>query len=143
MFKNFDDFEPKYFIDFSKELHDSRQSFNSNSTVNRVIYGRIYYGTFLYVREWLKKYWGYNSTTKDHTKMINFIRSRGSFGFITNTKIADDLELLKKLRHQSDYFITIPNKGTEEYSKWIFESIDDAFNIAQSIINYVDEIEVP
>lgn len=143
MFKNFDDFEPKYFLDFSKELYDSSQSFNSKSTVNRVIYGWIYYGTFLYLREWLKKYWGYHSTTKDHTKMINFIRSKGPFGFITNTKIADDLELLKKLRHQADYFITIPNKGTEKYSKWIFESIDDAFIIAQSIINYVDEIEVP
>ncbi|WP_292474258.1 hypothetical protein [Methanosphaera sp.] len=142
MFKNFDDFEPKYFLDFSKELYDSAQLFTSNSAVNRVIYGRIYYGTFLYVREWLKKYWGYNSTSKDHTQMINFIRSRGPFGFILNTQIADDLELLKKLRHQADYFITLPCEGSKEYSKWTFESITDAFNIAQSIIGYVDEIEV-
>lgn len=144
MFENFDEFTPYDFIDFSKEIYDNLDDeSNLNSAYQRVIYSRIYYGTFLYVREWLKKYWGYNSSTKDHTKMLNFIKTSGPFGFFLNSKIADDLKTLKILRHQADYYITVPEEGSIKYSQWIFESIDYAFELSHSIIEHVNEIEVP
>lgn len=57
MFENFEDFEPLYFLDFSKEILQKSDSFEVNqTTIKRIAYNRIYFATFLFVREWLKFY---------------------------------------------------------------------------------------
>lgn len=55
MFEDFEDFEPLYFLDFARELLQHSDFEVNNNTLVRVAYGRTYYATFLYVREWLKK----------------------------------------------------------------------------------------
>lgn len=143
MFEDFEDFEPIDFLYFSKELISLIDSLDSKpSTIKRVVYGRIYYATFLYVREWLKTYWRYNSTRKDHTQMLNFLRRYGPFNNIKNHKVADDLYRLKILRHQADYHITIPNEGTDEYNDWISESIEDTLELACYVINLFMDYDV-
>lgn len=143
MFDNFEDFEPLYFLDFSKELLENSNCFDVNeTTIKRIVYGRIYYATFLYVREWLKSHLEYNSTRRDHTQMLNFIRSRGPFNRTLNHKICDDLFLLKLLRHQVDYYITIPREGElGEGDEWYNESIETAFELAESIIQTFNQYE--
>lgn len=141
MFEDFEDFEPIYFLNFSKELYDNINSFDSNkSTIKRVIYGRIYYATFLNVREWLKENSNYNSTRGDHTQIIKFIRNNGPFNDIKNHKIADDIHRLKILRQQVDYNITLPEDGTPESIRWISDNIEDSFQLAYSIIDSFNEL---
>ncbi|MBQ6099324.1 MAG: hypothetical protein IJL02_05610 [Methanobrevibacter sp.] len=143
MFDNFEDFEPLYFLNFSKQLLECSNCFEVNeTTIKRIVYGRIYYATFLYVREWLKMNWQYNSTKRDNTQMLNFIRSRGPFNRVLNHKIRDDLFLLKSLRHQVDYYITIPREGEiGGDAVWYDESIETAFELADFIIEKFDEYE--
>lgn len=143
MFDNFEDFEPLYFLNFSKELLDKSDFFEVNeNTIKRIVYGRTYYATFLFVREWLKNHWRYRSTKRDHTQMLNFIKNRGPFGSILNHQIADDLFLLKSLRHQVDYYLEVPS-GDElgDNDEWYYESIETAFELAESIIQTFEEYE--
>lgn len=143
MFDDFDDFEPLYFLDFSEELFSKINSFEVNeTTIKRVIYCRIFYATFLYVREWLKDNWKYNSTKRDHTQMLNFIRSKGPFNRILNHKIYDNLLMLKSLRHQVDYYIIIPTEEELGGKDWYFESIETAFEIANFIIQSFENYEL-
>lgn len=141
MFDNFEDFDPLYFLDFSKELLEKCDSFNVNeTTIKRVAYGRTYYATFLFVREWLKNHWSYRSSKGDHTQMLKFIRRHGRFGRIMNHKIADDLYHLKSLRHQADYYITIPSEDElGENDEWYCEDIEIAFELAESIIGAFED----
>ena len=142
MFDNFEDFEPLFFLDFSKELIEKTDSFKVNeTTIKRVVYGRTYYATFLYVREWLKINWEYRSSRRDHTNMLNFIKKHGRFGRIMNHKIADDLYLLKTLRHQADYYLTVPSEKELNNDKWYNESIENAFKLAESIIQSFKEYD--
>lgn len=139
MFENFEDFEPLYFLDFSEEILQKSDSFGVNqTTIKRIAYNRIYFATFLFVREWLKMHWKYKSSRRDHTQMFNFIRSKGPFNQNLNTKISDNLRLLKRLRHQVDYYISIPD-ADELNEKWEKTSIEAAFELAESIIGYFEE----
>lgn len=136
MFEDFEDFKPEYFLDFSKEIYEKSDLLNSNnSTLKRVIYGRIYYAVFLFVREWLKDNKNYNSTHKDHTTMLNFIRKYGPFDSCENNLIADHIYVLKKLRQQADYYIVMPNKNDKNHSNWISMSIEESFEMAHYIID--------
>lgn len=72
----------------------------------------------------------YVSLKGEHTKLPNFIRFRGPFTYDKNKELSEDLILLKKLRHQADYYITVPS----QYIKWNFTSIVSAFEIAEDII---------
>ena len=95
---------------------------------------RIYYSVFLFLREWLKKHTSYQSWPKgEHSRLANYIRFKGPFKKEINELIYENLILLKKLRHQADYKLTIPSKSSPYYQKWDFTSISSAFEIAESI----------
>ena len=70
--------------------------------------------------------------------MLNFINYNGPFNKILNHKIRDYLSLLKRLRHQVDYYITIPEAiGIKE--NWQETSIEIAFELSRFIIElFVD-----
>lgn len=142
MFENFEDFEPLYFLDFSKEILQKSDSFEVNqTTIKRIAYNRIYFATFLFVREWLKLNCNYKSSKRDHTQMLNFINYNGPFNKILNHKIRDYLSLLKRLRHQVDYYITIPEAiGIKE--NWQETSIEIAFELSRFIIELFEEYEL-
>ena len=135
MFYEFEHFLPIDFLELSKELYSKLDYFESTpSAIKRNIYSRIYYATFLYVREWLIRYKQYNSTKLDHTEIPNFIRHYGPFNPVDNQKIASDLERLKKLRHQSDYYLT--RDDCFKYGEiWINDDIDSAIETSDYIIN--------
>lgn len=128
---DFEDVEPKEFYDLA----------SSESAINRNIYMRIYYSVFLFLREWLKMNTDYKSCPKgEHTRLANYIRFKGPFNMDLNESIYAKLVLLKKLRHQADYKLRVPNKFSPNYEKWDFTSINSAFNIAKNIIKTFKEI---
>ncbi|WP_346675547.1 hypothetical protein [Methanobrevibacter woesei] len=142
--EDFNKFTPLDFLELAVELDKFSDELNiDNSVVERNIFGRLYYSSFLYVREWLSKHWKYKSKgPRDHTTMPNFIKSKGPFGEVENNLISDLLLELKKLRHQSDYYLEIPEEGTDEYKKWIFEDVDYAFNSARYIIDSFKKLNI-
>ena len=135
MFDEFNNFQPIDFLNVAKELYSDLNEDNQNiSAIKRIIYGRIYYATFLFLREWLIKNEGYKSY-RDHENVPKAFVNKGPFGRVRNKQISKNLKRLKKLRHQADYFITRPLVGSEEYKKWIPDNIDDAFDLAEDIFN--------
>ena len=138
---DFEDITPQDILDFAGELDEIKDDLNSSkSAVNRTIYVKIYYAVFLFLREWLKQHMNYESRNGEHTKLPNFIKKKGPFSANKNYEIYFDLLLLKKLRHQADYRLTVPSKYSKNYKKWKFTSIVDAFLIAESIINAFKDI---
>jgi hypothetical protein len=133
---DFGDVEPKEFFDFACELEEIKEDLNSTeSAVNRSIYMRIYYAVFLFLREWLKKNTSYYSWPKgEHSRLANYIRFKGPFTREINLLIYRKLIRLKKLRHQADYKLNVPDKDSADYEKWDFTSITSAFEIAEDII---------
>ena len=106
MFYEFEFFRPIDFLEFSKELLNNIDDFDSEiSAIKRTIFSRIYYSSFLHVREWLIKNCNYISTVGDHSNILDFLRLYGPFDSAKNMEIVSNLEILKKLRHQSDYYI--------------------------------------
>lgn len=138
---DFEDVEPKEFYDLACELNQIKKDLDSTeSAINRNVYMRIYYAVFLFLREWLKKYTSYYSWPKgEHNRLANYIRFRGPFEKQINELIYAKLNILKKLRHQSDYKLKIPNKYSKDYEKWEFTTIDSAFEIAENIIKTFNE----
>ena len=138
---DFEDITPQDILDFAGELDEIKDDLNSSkSAVNRTIYVKIYYAVFLFLREWLKQHMNYESRNGEHTKLPNFIKKKGPFSANKNYEIYFDLLLLKKLRHQADYRLTVPSKYSKNYKKWKFTSIVDAFLIVESIINAFKDI---
>lgn len=133
----FENFNPEDFLQLAKELENNLANLEVNeSSIYRTIFGRIYYAIFLYVREWLCENTEYKSNPQgEHKRMPNFIRSKGPFNNVLNNERCSDIKTLKKLRHQSDYYLHIPDEGTEEYNQWIFEDTLFAFCLADKIIN--------
>lgn len=133
MFYEFEFFIPKDNLDLSEELSYKLGDFNCGiSALKRTIYSRAYYSVFLHVREWLIQYDKYKTTSDDHRDIPDHIRSNGPFDSHTNMEIASNLELLKSLRQQADYYIK-----TEDALKykhvWENESIEQALDIANEI----------
>ena len=94
---------------------------------------------FLYVREWLLKHTNYTSQPKkEHSTMPKYIKSNGPFSNEVNHNISKNLKMLKKLRHQSDYYLEIPPLYSYEYSNWIFRDVSHAFILANEIITTLE-----
>ena len=86
--------------------------------------------------EYLSENTGYISNPYgEHIWMLNFIRFRGPFDEKINDDIYWDLKDLKKLWHQSDYYLKVLPKNTKEYKNWIFEDTDFSIKLAYNIIN--------
>ena len=138
---DFKDVEPVEFFNLARELDRIKKDLNSTEpSINRNIYGRIYYSIFLFLREWLKKHTSYQSWPKgEHSRMANYIRYRGPFDEKINELIYEDLVLLKKLRHQADYKLKIPIKSSQNYHRWDFTTIGSAFEIAEGIFRIFRE----
>lgn len=136
MFDSFEEFHPLDFLHLVEELSSMENEFNSSeSAVKRNIYGRIYYAVFLCVRESLINNTNYVSWKYgEHSRMPRYIKNNGPFTISLNRKISRDLKALKKLRHQSDYYLKEPGKYSKEYQNWVFEDIEYAFSIANNII---------
>jgi hypothetical protein len=132
----FEDFNPIDFLTLASELNSKIFEFNSSSSsIRRTIFSRSYYATFICVREFLSKNTEYISNPYgEHTRMLNFIKFRGPFSEKVNEDIYWDLRNLKKLRHQSDYYLNVPSKGTKEYKDWLFCDTDFAIDLANNII---------
>ena len=94
----FDNFQPVDFLTIASQLNSEIFSFNSpSSSVNRTIFGRIYYGVFLTIREFLKNNTGYISNPfGEHRRLANYIESKGPFANSLNHKVAKYLRILKK-----------------------------------------------
>lgn len=133
MFYEFDFFQPIDFLKLSEEMYSNADSFKSMpSAVKRTVISRIYYSTFLYVRDWLIRH-GYHSTKKDHTEIPHYIGTKGPFSPVDNQYISGELLRLKKLRHQADYYI-IRNDCSKYREEWISDDIESAFEAANDII---------
>ena len=118
------------------ELNEIKDDLDSTrSSVNRNIYMRIYYSIFLFLREWLKINTPYKSWRKgEHSRLARYIRYNGPFDKEVNENIYGKLIILKKLRHQADYDLKVPNKSSPEYKKWDFTTIYVAFETAKTIV---------
>ena len=139
---DFENISPKEFLDFARELNQIKYNLNStNAAVNRTVYMRIYYAVFLFLREWLKKFTNYKSKQGEHTKLPRFIKKYGPFGADKNKEIYEELIHLKKLRHQADYKLEIPQKNSLNYKNWEFTSIISAFEIAEGIIKTFNDFK--
>ncbi len=135
--KNFEKFSPIDFLKISEEINKYSDILNVNdSSIERTIFGRLYYASFLYAREWLSKNYGYKSKgPADHKNLPYFIKKHGPFDRIGNIRISDSLKELKKMRHQSDYYLKIPKKESKEYDRWNFGDINRAFELARDIFD--------
>ena len=135
--REFEDFSPKDFLVLASELNLKQLDFDSSgSSIKRTIFGRSYYAAFLSVREFLASNTEYVSNPfGEHTRIPNFIKSRGPFNEEDNEKIYRDLLLLKKLRHQTDYYLEVPPIGTKEHKNWLFNDVDYAIDVASKIID--------
>lgn len=135
MFHEFEFFQPVDFLELSKELFANFEDFESGiSSAKRTIYNRIYFSAFLHVREWLVLNQNYMSTVNDHSSIPDFIRFNGPFDTSKNLEIASDLELLKKLRHQADYYIS-RDDCMRYNASFLDKDIDEALKIAEKIFN--------
>ena len=113
---------------------------STESAVNRTIYMRIYYAVFLFLREWMKKHTAYNSWPKgEHTRLANYIRFKGPFDRHVNESVYGKLMILKKLRHQADYKLKVPNEYSADFKRWDFTNVNSAFTIAEEIVKIFSE----
>lgn len=135
--KEFEEFTPTDFLNLASELNFRILEFDSSgSSIKRTIFNRVYYATFIWLREILSQNTEYVSNPfREHTRLPNFIKSKGPFDEGVNEKIYKDLLRLKKLRHQSDYSLKVPPKGTKEYENWLFCDEEYAIEVANKIIN--------
>lgn len=135
--KKFEKFEPIDFLKISEEINKHSNILDvDESSIERTIFGRLYYASFLYAREWLSKNHGYKSKgPRDHKNLPYYIKKHGPFDKIGNIRISDNLKELKKMRHQSDYYLKIPEKGSKEYGRWNFSDVNHAFELARDIID--------
>ena len=133
MFYEFEFFQPADFLTLSQELYDKENSLKSpSSAIKRTVISRIYYSTFLFVRNWLINH-GYHSTKRDHTEIPDYIRINGPFSPMDNYFVSNELLRLKKLRHQADYYIS-RNDCLRYGEVWISDDIPSAFQAARDII---------
>ena len=133
MFYQFEFFMPKDYFDLSKELSYKLDDFNSGiSALKRTIYSRTYYSVFLHVREWLIQNDKYTSTVEDHAEIPEYIRLYGPFDSNKNMEIATNLEILKKLRQQADYYIK-KDDALRYNQDWVDKSTEEAILIADKI----------
>ena len=137
----FEQFSPVDFLNIACELNEKLLEFeSSSSSVKRTIFGRSYYSTFIFLREILKNNTDYISNPYgEHRRLPNYIRFKGPFDEKTNKELYDSINTLKKLRHQSDYYLKVPSKGTKEYDNWVFEDCDFAINLAFKIIKLFEK----
>ena len=90
------------------------------------------------MREWLVDNTGYVSSLDDHKDIPDFLRLYGPFDSSKNMKIASDLELLKKVRHQADYYLR--KDDVLRYNQvWVDMSFEEALNIADDIFVSFDK----
>lgn len=138
----FEDFRPLDFLVLAKEINEKQVNFKSpNSAIKRNILGRIYYSVFLFLRDWLLKHTSYNSNPiKEHSKIPRYIELHGPFDVEVNKYISKSFKTLKKLRHQSDYYLHIPPLYSYEYSNWVFKDINYAFSLANDIISEFEKL---
>ena len=137
----FEQFSPIDFLYVACELNEKLLEFeSSSSSVKRTIFGRTYYSTFIFLREILKNNTDYISNPYgEHRRLPNYIKFKGPFDEKTNKELYDSINTLKKLRHQSDYCLKVPPKGTKEYDVWVFEDCDFAINLAFKIIKLFEK----
>ena len=98
----------------------------------------MYYGTFLFVREWLSTNtddFNVKNNGDDHKNIPSYIKSKGPFDEDTNFIISDNLKKLRKLRNQADYNLFIPDENSREYARWNHSDINNAIDIAEDIVN--------
>ena len=133
----FEAFDSLDFLKFANELNRTVENFEtSTSAVKRTIFSRNYYEVFLFVRETLSNNTEYISNPYgEHRRLPNFIECRGPFNEELNELLAKDIRVLKKLRHQSDYYFELPKKGTKEYDDWLFYDTDYALDVANKIVS--------
>lgn len=136
----FEDFTPLDFLEFSTEINCNIQIFDSSgSSVKRVVFSRVYYAVFLFLRETLSCNTEYISNPYgEHRRLPNFIESKGPFDKKLNHDFAGHVRTLKKLRHQSDYYLEIPLEGTKDYENWLFQDTEFAINLANKIIAHFE-----
>lgn len=136
--ETFDNFHPLNFLDLSKKLINFLEDNGwDNSSLERTIFGRLYYGTFLYVREWLGERTDFNvkHTGEDHKNIPRYIKSKGPFENEVNLLISSEFKELRKLRNQADYHLKVPSEDSEEYGRWINEDLNYALDLAEDIID--------
>ena len=137
--KIFENFQSLDFLDLAKDLIKYNEEHGwKNSSLERTIFGRIYYGTFLYVREWLSKNTDFNVRNNgvDHKNIPKYIKSKGPFDEDTNKYISDYINQLRKLRNQADYHLKFPDKNSREYACWDDRDVSHAIDLAEDILNY-------
>ena len=136
--ERFEKFQPLDFLDFAKKLIDYNNEYCwENSSLERTVFGRIYYGTFLYVREWLSDNTDFNvkNNGKDHKNVPTYIKLKGPFDEDTNEDISDYIKQLRKLRNQADYNLKIPDENSTEYGRWNNRDVGYAIDLAEDVIN--------
>ena len=137
--ERFENFQPLDFLDLAKKSIEYLEEHSwNNSSLERNIFGRVYYGTFLYVREWLSNNtndFNVENNGKDHKNIPNYIKSKGPFDEYINIIISDNLKKLRKLRNQADYNLTIPDENSREFSRWNHSDVNHAIDLAEDIVN--------
>jgi uncharacterized protein (UPF0332 family) len=112
-------FEPKKFIDISKELKKGDTEAHYRSLINRA-----YYGVFGHIKKQLPIY---VTDASVHQEVINYLKRSPN---INEKKIASRLETLFKKRKDADY----------KYNSEIKASLCDyAINEAESLIKQFNE----
>ena len=141
---HFENFQPSDFLSLAEKLIEYNEEHElDNSSLERTIYGRIYYGTFLFVRTWLDEKTDFNvkNTGKDHQNIPRYLKVHGPFEPSKNNMISDDIKTLKKLRHQADYYLKFPDENSREYNRWISDDVHYALDLAENIINSFNELD--
>lgn len=136
--EDFDNFESKHYLELAKLLYGDLNDSEYKSALERTVITRIYYSVFLFLREWMKeenKDYLLKNNGDDHKIIPDFIYKYGPHDPQTNHDIANNFKDLKKLRRQCDYFLELPDKGTDDWNKWIRLSTRDAILTAEFIIN--------
>ena len=135
--ERFEDFQSLDFLDLAKKLIEYNKKHRwENSSLERTIFGRIYYGTFLHVKEWLSENTDFNveNNGKDHSNIPKYIKTKGPFDKDTNKDISDYIKQLKQLRNQADYHLKVPDKNSKEYARWDTRDVNSAIDFAEYII---------
>lgn len=72
---------------------------------------------------------------------LDLLKNTDHWGADKNKEIYEELIHLKKLRHQADYKLEIPQKNSLNYKNWEFTSIISAFEIAEGIIKIFNDFK--
>lgn len=139
---DFEKFKPKDLLELSLELYNNLDNIPAESSaIKRTIVNRLYYASFLHVREWFIENKNYKSKGPlDHSNLPNEIIGNTPMIEPFEKDLRDKLIILGKNRRFCDYELKIPEL-TNKNKKYYSHSLEKLIEYSENIIFTFDKFE--